>query len=252
MKSFILLFLISSILLQCQSQKEPMPTTDFYISEQKITYKGQDLPFGKPVEEWVKIFGNYDRVFQTSIYVWDELGISVKVAWGDRPSFNKETDEEIAKEALSTPIGELHLYFLNLESPLAEEGVLDYAEGYYMKTDKSPKNYVYPFTIYSKPINIEGTEVKQGMTISQINQERKSRDLTPISYIDANLDGKLEGGSLTTKSNGYFSKYGLKESPQGPNQKVKKNFYHIMFRQTSGEVEYIRVVYDTGQVYFKI
>ncbi len=47
-------------LLHYQSQKEPMPTTDFYISEQKITYKGQDLPFGKPIEEWVKIFGNYD------------------------------------------------------------------------------------------------------------------------------------------------------------------------------------------------
>ncbi|KQT15028.1 hypothetical protein ASG31_15610 [Chryseobacterium sp. Leaf404] len=149
----------------------------------------------------MKIFGKYDRVFQTSVYVWDQLGISVQVAWGDRPSFNKETDEEIAKEALSTPIGELHLFFMNLESPLAEEGVLDYAEGFYMKTDKDPKNYVYPFTIYKKPINVEGAEVKIGMKISDINEERESRDLEPISYVDADRNSKHEGGALTTDSN---------------------------------------------------
>ncbi len=232
MKQIIILFFLMSLLLQCQTKNEPMPTTDFYISEQKITYKNQDLPFGKPVEDWVKIFGKYSRRPFKSIYVWDKLGIHIS-----------ESDE-------SEDIDELHIFFMNLDSPLAEEGVLDFAEGYYMNTDKNPKNYEYPYTIYTKPINVEGAEVKQGMKISEINKERESKDLEPISYIDANMNGKVEQGP-EEEANGYFSNYGAKNNPQQQREEEKKNFYHIMFRQTSGEVEYIRIVQDKGQEYFK-
>lgn len=244
MKQIIILLLLSSILLQCQTKKEPMPATDFYISEQKITYKGQDLPFGKPVEEWVKIFGKYDRVLPPlgkdgivrRNYIWDSIGIMIEEHGSD-------------KEVKSIP--NFYIFFMNLESPLAKEGVLDFAEGYYMNTDKDSKNYEYPFTIYKKPLNIEGAEVKNGMKILDINQERKSRDLEPISYIDANMNGKVEE-EPEEQANGYFSNYGAKNNPQQQRREgEKKNFYHIMFRQTSGEVEYIRIVQDKGQEYFK-
>lgn len=232
MKKIFLLSLLMSLLIQCQNKKEPMPTTDFYISEQKITYKNQDLPFGEPVEEWVKIFGEYDRQPFKSVYIWDNLGIHIS-----------ESDE-------NANIDELHIFFMNLKSPLAEEGVLDFAQGYYMNTDKDPKNYEYPFIIYKKPLNIEGAEVKNGMKILDINQERKSRDLEPISYIDANMNGKVEEGP-EEEANGYFSNYGAKNNPQQQREGEKKIFYHIMFRQTSGQVEYIRIVQDKGQEYFK-
>ncbi|MEN9918252.1 MAG: hypothetical protein RL662_688 [Bacteroidota bacterium] len=52
------------------------------IGEKKTTINGKKLPFGKPVKEWVKLLGNYDRGplegDNTSYqYMWDEQGISL-------------------------------------------------------------------------------------------------------------------------------------------------------------------------------
>ena len=80
----LLILLLSSTLIQCQtSKKEPMPVTDFYISEHTITYKNQELPFGKPVAEWVKVFGIYSRKLSYEQYVWDSLGISIDATQKD-------------------------------------------------------------------------------------------------------------------------------------------------------------------------
>ena len=67
MTTFILL---SSILglLQCErsSPNEPFEA-DYVLTEGKITYKGQDLPLGKLVTEWEKIFGKYDRIVEEEL-----------------------------------------------------------------------------------------------------------------------------------------------------------------------------------------
>ncbi|KUJ60509.1 hypothetical protein AR687_17200 [Flavobacteriaceae bacterium CRH] len=64
------ILILSSMLIQCQSsKKESMPETDFYISEHTITYKKQEPPFGKPVTEWIKIFGKYSRIHHTTVYI---------------------------------------------------------------------------------------------------------------------------------------------------------------------------------------
>src|SRR4051812_8617992 len=111
MKQLVIL-LLSTMLMQCQSsKKESMPETDFYVSEHSITYKNQELPFGKSVTEWVKIFGKYNRVYQTSIYIWDDLGIYVS-----------ESDK-------NSTIDELHIFFMNLDSPLGQMGKLEQAKG---------------------------------------------------------------------------------------------------------------------------
>jgi hypothetical protein len=55
---YSLILILSSILLQCQNPKSNISTTDFYISEHTITYKNQDLPFGKPVNECLNYFIN--------------------------------------------------------------------------------------------------------------------------------------------------------------------------------------------------
>ncbi|TRX36227.1 hypothetical protein FNW52_09380 [Flavobacterium sp. ZT3R18] len=251
--------ILTSIIVQCQtSKKESMPEIDFYISEHAITYKNQELPFGKPVAEWVKIFGKYNRVYQTSVYIWDDLGVYVS---------ESEKDNSI---------DELHIYFMNLDSPLGQRGKLEEAKGRvsvafikekdkktgwftsdkdYADMEKSvtigsdaPKNFIYPFKIYVKSLNIEGAEVKEGMKVSDINKKRAAANLPVIKYYDADMNNKHEDGSTTTLSNGYFTTFNGFSNPE---EQAKADFYNIMYRQTEGEIEYIRIVHDKGQEYFK-
>jgi hypothetical protein len=258
----IILLLYISIALQCKtSKKELKLETDFYISEHTITYKKQELPFGKPVAEWVKIFGKYSRVYHTSVYIWDDLGIYVS-----------ESDK-------NKNIDELHIFFMNLDSPLGQMGKLEEAKGrmsvefvkernhkdgwfpektdpdFYtdmLKNEKNgsgaPENFIYPFKIYAKPLNIEGAEVKAGMKVSDINKKRIEADLPVIKFYDADLNAKLEDGSTTTLTNGYFTTFSGFLTPE---EQEKADFYNIMYRQTEGEIEYIRIVHDKGQEYYK-
>jgi hypothetical protein len=255
---YSLILILSSILLQCQNPKSNISTTDFYISEHTITYKNQELPFGKPVAEWIKVFGKYNRVYQTSVYIWDDLGIYVS-----------ESDK-------NSNIDELHIFFMNLDSPLGQMGKLeqakgretlesirkrnDYSELYNDKEiikeinnnlttgSDAPQNFIYPFKIYSKSLNIEGVEVKEGMKVSDINKKRTAANLPVIKYYDADMNSKHEDGSVTTLSNGYFTTFNGFDNDE---ERSKADFYNIMYRQTEGEIEYIRIVHDRGQEYFK-
>ena len=256
------ILLLSTIFMQCQTpKKEFMPETGFYISKHSITYKNQKLPFGKPIAEWVKIFGKYDRTIPYERYVWDSLGISI-----NSTQKNSEIDE-------------FFIFFMNLESPLGQMGKLqeakgrvsvafikdkdknvdlydeDYKKEKYERIEKrntigseAPKNFIYPFKIYSKSLNIEGAEVKAGMKVSDINKKREAADLPVIKYYDADLNSKHEDGSTTTLSNGYFTTFNGFLTPE---EQAKADFYNIMYRQTEGEIEYIRIVNDKGQEYFK-
>ncbi|MBZ4041117.1 DUF7738 domain-containing protein [Flavobacterium hibisci] len=251
------ILLLSTLFIQCQTtKKELMPETDFYISEHSITYKNQKLPFGKPIAEWVKIFGKYDRIFQTTVYIWDDLGIYVS-----------ESDK-------NNSIDELHIFFMNLDSPLGQLGKLEEAKGRETSIRKrndyselyndkeiiekinedlntgsgAPQNFIYPFKIYSKSLNIEGAEVKAGMKVTDINKKRLAVDLPVIKYYDADMNSKNEDGSLTTLSNGYFTTFNGFDNDE---ERSKADFYNIMYRQTEGEIEYIRIVHDKGQEYYK-
>nr|WP_294924787.1 hypothetical protein [uncultured Flavobacterium sp.] len=255
----IAILILSSIIVQCQtSKKEKMPQADFYLSEHSITYKNKELPFGKPVGEWVKFFGKYSRRPYKRIYVWDNLGIYVS---------ESEKNENI---------DELQIFFMNLESPLGQMGKLEQAKGrvsvaFIKEKDKktgwfnsnedyadmerrvttgsdAPQNFIYPFKIYTKSLNIEGAEVKEGMRVSDINKKRSAADLPVIKYYDADMNNKHEDGSVATLSNGYFTTFNGFDNDE---ERSKANFYNIMYRQTEGEIEYIRIVHDKGQEYFK-
>lgn len=265
----IVIVILSSIMVQCQtSKKEPMPETDFYISEHSITYKKQELPFGKPVGEWVKIFGKYTRVnpplgekgIIRRDYIWDNLGLAV---------------EEHGEDGEKKIVPDFYIFFMNLDSPLGQMGKLkeargretlesirkrnDYSEFYNDKEiieqinkdlttgSGAPQNFIYPFKIYSKSLNIEGAEVKEGMKVPDINKKRIVADLPVIKYWDADMNNKHEDGSTTTLSNGYFTIFNGFDNAE---ERAKANFYNIMYRQTEGEIEYIRIVHDTGQEYF--
>lgn len=264
------ILLLSTIFMQCQPpKKELMPETDFYISEHSITYKKQELPFGKSVAEWVKIFGKYDRAnphldkkgIIRRNYIWDGLGIAI---------------EEHGEDEEKKIVPDFYIFFMNLDSPLGQMGKLEEAKGrvsvaYIKDKDKktgwftsdadyadmekrnttgseAPKNFIYPFKIYSKSLNIEGAEVKAGMKVSDINKKREEADLPVIKYYDADLNSKHEDGSTTTLSNGYFTTFNGFLTPE---EQAKAVFYNIMYRQTEGEIEYIRIVHDKGQEYYK-
>ncbi|MDN3675168.1 hypothetical protein QWY99_19210 [Flavobacterium branchiarum] len=168
---------------------------------------------------------------------------------------------------------------MNLDSPLGQMGKLNRARGrmslaFTKEKDKkidwldedykkekykrieerntrgsnAPENFIYPFKIYEKPLNIEGAVVKAGMRVSEINKERKKANLPVIKYYDEDMNWKNEHGSTTTLSNGYFSTFRGFSTPE---EKENANFYNIMYRQTEGEIEYIRIVHDTGQDYYK-
>lgn len=261
MKQFAIL-LFSTVFMQCQTPKnKTMTQTDFYISEHNITYKNKKLPFGKPVAEWIKIFGKYTRIHQATVYIWDDLGIYVS-----------ESEQ-------NTDINELQIFFMNLDSPLGQMGKLNEAkdrmsmkfvkernhkDGWFPeKTDpdfytsmledeingsEAPQNFIYPFKIYSKSLNIEGAEVKAGMKVTDINKKRLAADLPVIKYYDADMNSKNEDGSLTTLSNGYFTTFNGFDNEE---ERSKADFYNIMYRQTEGEIEYIRIVHDKGQEYYK-
>jgi hypothetical protein len=49
-------------------------------------------------------------------------------------------------------------------------------------------------------------------------------------------------------SNGYFTTF---NGFLTPDEQAKADFYNIMYRQTEGEIEYIRIVHDKGQEYYK-
>ncbi|PQL93517.1 DUF7738 domain-containing protein, partial [Apibacter adventoris] len=60
----VLIFLLGfcCFYTQCQTKEPPKPMdTEFTITPCQITYKGKELPLGKPFKEWIKIFGEYNR-----------------------------------------------------------------------------------------------------------------------------------------------------------------------------------------------
>ncbi|KUJ60511.1 hypothetical protein AR687_17210 [Flavobacteriaceae bacterium CRH] len=62
------------------------------------------------------------------------------------------------------------------------------------------------------------------------------------------MNNKHEDGFVTTLSNGYFTTFNGFDNDE---ELSKADFYNIMYRQTEGEIEYIRIVHDRGQEYFK-
>ena len=270
-----LLFYIS-LAMQCQTKKEPQKMdTDFIINTQKVTYKDVELPLGKPLKEWIKILGKYDRRTYRGILVWDKAGFGVDLDWGQETNW-KNKDYGTEPYMMKRPVSELYIFFNNLDSPVGHAGKLEFAKGrksvsyvkaqdkkngrytneknyewslnYQTKGPDAPKNYPYPFAIYKKSLNIEGIEIKEGMTVSQINDLREEANLPLIKYWDTDMNWKNEGGSTTTKSNGYFTY-------QDPHriifeEKDKTNKYNILYRYTEQQLEYIRVVHDTGQTYY--
>ena len=85
------------------------------------------------------------------------------------------------------------------------------------------------------------------MKVSQINDLRKEARLPFIKYWDTDMNSNEEQNSITTTSDGYFASL----PPHLYNFDAEKpnNKYNILYWYTQQNLEYIRVVHDTGQDY---
>lgn len=116
-----LLFLLMSC-TENKAQKKDVPKADFSLSDCGGTYKGKPLPFGKPIEEWEKLFGKPTRKQYDVVFIWDNLGVMIwnmKTTKDDKYS----PDYEIRKH------DQLYIFFSNLESPVGQKGKLKFANG---------------------------------------------------------------------------------------------------------------------------
>ncbi|PQL93766.1 DUF7738 domain-containing protein, partial [Apibacter adventoris] len=215
---------------QCQTKEPPKPMdTEFTITPCQITYKGKELPLGKPFKEWIKIFGEYNR-FVDGVFIWDTLGIGATIHW-DAAKYYKDPDYNTRSFIESRPTIELYIFFVNLDSKVGRAGKLQFAwNEYYIlskeeeesllkstirnkpytqeeldqsreKMLKKKPDYIYPFTPYTQTVNLQGAPVKSGMSLNEVNKERsKIKGLEKMGYWDNDGDWSWDSGSTTIKT----------------------------------------------------
>lgn len=201
-------FLIIILLINCQPNKNTQNmNTEFKISEYEVSYKDKALPFGKPIEEWEKVFGKYDRVEKQNYYYWDSLGI--KLVIGESGKITPSPGEkltEIHKIVYKTDV--LHIYMKNMypksEYPAPKISV-DGKEQTYTEDKEYPINY------YKKAINYEGAELNFEMSLTEMNEKRNKNNIPKLydfyeangSYINvtSHSSGKKVGDDGKYKSN---------------------------------------------------
>ncbi|PQL90952.1 DUF7738 domain-containing protein [Apibacter adventoris] len=254
----VLIFLLGfcSFYTQCQTKEPPKPMdTEFTITPCQITYKGKEIPLGKPIDAWVELFGPYSRNFNEHTYIWDSLGVAIFNSC--ITAYDTNVDKEKRK------CDQLYIFFVNLDSKVGQAGKLQFAwqrksfefiEKDYQSIKEpmseelkkriigriEPKEkYIYPFTPYTQTVNLQGAPVKSGMSLNEVNKERsKIKGLEKMGYWDNDGDWSWDSGSTTIKT-GEFREQ-KDHSSICPNQDY---WYYITLRYSEGELEYLKVEY---------
>ena len=111
-KQLIVFLTLYTVFLACtKTNSQQKMIIDFQFSECEALYKGKPLPFGKPIAEWEKLFGQASRVLIERTYIWDNLGIAV--------SAEKIYDDNEMKN-----INKMYIFYANLDSLVGQEGKL--------------------------------------------------------------------------------------------------------------------------------
>lgn len=223
---------------------------DFVLNDCEVTYKGKPLPMGKPVAEWIKIFGKPSRIPMVNTFIWDELGVAVEE--------DGHTNEDYPKK-----VRFLFIFFSNLDSEAGQNGKLRFArerkslskileqyndtqlsengrkeriEKRYKETGENHESkYIYPYKTYDKPVSINGAYVIKGMSLKEINKERSAKDLQKFTLADFNLNMINEQWKTKGDEGEYWEDEKIRECP---NQK------YVLFnsvRFSYYELEFIRV-----------
>ncbi|PQL93764.1 hypothetical protein C4S77_04465 [Apibacter adventoris] len=236
--------------------------TEFAITPCQITYKGKEIPLGKPIDAWVELFGPYSRNFNEHTYIWDSLGVAIFNSC--ITAYDTNVDKEKRK------CDQLYIFFINLDSKVGQAGKLQFAwNEYYIlskeeeefllkstirnkpytqeeldqsreKMLKKKPDYIYPFTPYTQTVNLQGAPVKSGMSLNEVNKERsKIKGLEKMGYWDNDGDWSWDSGSTTIKT-GEFREQ-KDHSSICPNQDY---WYYITLRYSEGELEYLKISYE--------
>lgn len=225
MKQLVIFLAISILCLSCGREKKQMINTDFQITECSALYKGKPLPFGKPIEEWEKIFGKVSRKKYECVYIWDDLGIAIQ-----NPTTTNSDPYDPSPKTRKYDV--LYIFYANLDSPagrneklsfiptdyleamekygekynLTFEEVLDklnYQENEGYTNVRILKEFFFlPYNIYDKSVTIDGAEVKAGMSLKEFNKNRRALGINMFTFRDVNMNGIDEHGK--TEGNGEF------------------------------------------------
>lgn len=242
-----------------KAQKTEVSQAEFSLSDCGGTYKGKPLPFGKPIEEWEKLFGKPTRKQYDVVFIWDNIGVMI---WNMKTTKDDEysPDYEIRKH------DQLYIFFSNLDSPVGQKGKLKFANGrrsfkdiidmyergegsipltnelrQEFKTEKSiggkegPDKYIYPYTTYKKSISIDGALINSGMSLKELNENRKSKDLEIFSFRDNNLDGVNQWGDTKEEDGEYWNGTKRDICP------TKKTYTINIAQFSSHELEFIKI-----------
>lgn len=227
----IFTFVILFILMSCtenKAQQADLSAVEFSLTDCGGTYQGKPLPFGKPIEEWEKLFGKPTRKIYNAVFIWDNLGVIIdnKATTKDDPY---SPDYEIRKH------DQLFIFYSNLESPAGQKGKLklahnrmsaEYLIDEYKKGNpealtkeleqefrdnakeggrEGPDKYLYPYTTYSKAVLIDDALIAPGMSLKELNKNRTEKSLENFSFRDNNLDGVNEWGNTDEADGEYWN-----------------------------------------------
>ncbi|QAR30765.1 hypothetical protein EQP59_05140 [Ornithobacterium rhinotracheale] len=212
-----------------------------------LSYKGHKLELGVPISEWEKVLGKPSRDTDLA-FVWDDLGIAID-DWQNRDG----------------KVTAVYIFFLNLDSPEANEGLLNYASDWVkfdekkyrngrvpmteerineIREESSPKNYIYPFKVYEGVVNLQGYPVKSGMKVEEINKYREKLpgEYTKFGYIDQDIDGVNDSGVTTKTFGGDYRAPGY-ECKDG-----RLQYFELTYTAT-GSLEYLKIGYESKEEY---
>ena len=166
----------------------------------------------------------------------------------------------------------LYIFFSNLDSPAGEKGELKFAQGrkslkYLLDmyergdgiiplnddlkreftTEKAiggkdgPDKYIYPYTTYAQSVTIDGAEVRAGMSLKELNKNRKSLGLNKFTFRDENMNMINERGQTKGDKGEYWDDRRTNFCP-------KQDYYFYNSVQYSDyELEFVRVGYRTPE-----
>lgn len=238
--------LFSIINFQCQNMKKE--TIDVSQAIVKIdscglTYKGKKLELGTPIEDWIKVLGKPSRDTELA-YVWDDLGIAID----DWQNNNKE-------------VAGVYIFFLNLDSPEGKSQQLNHARDFEsgeniaarnMEGGKSlisddqikkfnaenelkKKNYIYPFKVHPKVVDLNGFPVKAGMKVEEINSYRTNLPYSgKFGYVDDDIDGVNDSGTTTETFGGDY------RAPGAECKDGRLQYYELTYTATK-KLEYLKI-----------
>ncbi|KIA85459.1 DUF7738 domain-containing protein [Kaistella jeonii] len=254
-------FILLTLLMSCtenKAQKKEVSNAEFVLSDCGGSYKGKPLPFGRPIEEWEKLFGKPTRKQYNAVFIWDNLGVIIE---------NNETtkDDEYSPDYEIRRYDQLYIFFSNLDSPEGQKGNLKFANGRkseneilkqytveelkstgveervrirYAKNGENYKsNYIYPYKQYTKSISIDGSAINPGMSLKELNKNRKSKDLEILSFRDNNLDGNNQWGDTKEEDGEYWNNEKRDMCPS------KSTFTRNIAQFSNHELEFIKVEY---------